>query len=269
MGRVANLVELVREAEGSVVGARIVDIGSGWRPFIPFVLRLAGARRVITLDVNPWMDKRYAWETYRALRDRLDEVASKLELAEKDVRDAFPHLDSQTMELRAILDAFGVEYRCPADASATTLDGSSIDIVLSSNVLEHVPPSELALIHRESLRILRPGGLAVHRFNPQDHFAEIDSTITGANFLRYSERDWHWLGGSGLSYHNRLRCRQHRQLVVRAGFEVVVDRVRQDGVALQAIRSGELPLHSDFSDFTPEELAADYMWLVARKPDQL
>ena len=57
----------------------------------------------------------------------------------------------------------------------------------------------------EAKRVLRPGGLAVHRFNPQDHFARRRPSITGANFLRFSARsggawaatDWHRTTGCG------------------------------------------------------------------------
>jgi hypothetical protein len=111
--------------------------------------------------------------------------------------------------------------------------------------------------------LLKSGGLAVHRFNPGDHFASVDKSITTANFLRFSEADWKWYGGSGLSYHNRLRCTEHAGLLESAGMRVVHSAVRTDQRAVQAIRSGDLKVHPDYSEFTAEELSADYMWIVA------
>ena len=130
-------------------------------------------------------------------------------------------------------------------------------------MLEHIPPETLLAIHRETSRILKPGGFCVHRFNPGDHFISVDRSITAANFLRYSPEQWHWYGGSGLSYHNRLRCREHQELFESAGLHVVHSRMRMDQPSLDAIRGGKLPLHVDYRKFTPEELAADYMWVVA------
>ena len=116
-----------------------------------------------------------------------------------------------------------------------------------------------------SLALVEAHGLVIHRFNPGDHYAGVDRSITGSNFLRFSERQWRWYGGSGLSYHNRLRCIQHREMLQAAGFTILTDDVRIDNRALEAIRSGRLPIHADYAGYTPEQLAADYMWLVGRK----
>ncbi|MEO1997625.1 MAG: hypothetical protein ABGZ17_20380, partial [Planctomycetaceae bacterium] len=119
--------------------------------------------------------------------------------------------------------------------------------------------------HSESKRVLKPGGLVVHRFNPEDHFAESDWTITGVNCLRYTARQWYWYGGSGLAYHNRLRCVEHRELVEQVGLHTVISRVRTNHRALRAIESGAIKVAPEFARFTAEELASDYMWLVGER----
>lgn len=164
-----------------------------------------------------------------------------------------------------LLRGFRVEYRCPADAQHTALPDASVDFVCSSNVLEHIPPRVLQNIHRETCRILKPRGLAVHRVNPGDHFTAIDPSITEANFLRYSAKEWRRYSGSPLAYHNRLRCIQHRRLIEESGFSILVDRVRTSQRALEAIRSGRLPIHPSFAQFEAEQLAADYLWIVGER----
>jgi hypothetical protein len=151
------------------------------------------------------------------------------------------------------------------DLASANLPAEGFDAIFSSNVLEHVTPGGLRSIHGESWRLLRRGGRIVHRFNPQDHFSTIDGSITGANFLQFSESEWEWLGGSGLSYHNRLRCPQHRTLVLESGFDVTLERRRADPRARRAIESGDLRVHSDYAAFDPVELTDDYMWIVAAK----
>jgi SAM-dependent methyltransferase len=46
------------------------------------------------------------------------------------------------------------------DGRHIPFEDGSFDVVFSSNVLEHVP--DLAQMHRESLRVLRPGGFCLH-----------------------------------------------------------------------------------------------------------
>lgn len=263
--RAANLIDLIREAGRQPSGAVCVEIGTGWRPFVPILLRLAGAERIITFDVTPWLTRRYLVETLVAIGDHLDAVCGRLNLSESLIRERLRAPAGPQRPLRAQLDSLHIEYRCPGDARSTGLPGDSVDLVVSSNALEHIPPAILADIHKESARILKPSGVAAHRFNPQDHFAGVDRRITGANFLQFSSRQWHWYGGSGLSYHNRLRCPQHRVLFEQSGFRVLVDRVRTDERGLRTIRRGELRVHPEFQQFTPEEVAADYMWMVGAK----
>ena len=262
--RAFELVDLIREADGSLLGANVLEIGTGWRPMVPMVFALAGAESVITVDVNPWLTLAYARETWAALGTRLEAISDRCQESVDTVRERYLRSPRSTGSLTELLGPLGIDYRYPADARTTGLPERSVDYVVSSNVLEHIPRSIQFDIHRESKRVLRPDGLAVHRFNPQDHFSTVDQSITNSNFLRYSSNDWNWYGGSGLSYHNRLRSRDYRQMFIEAGLEFEVCRERVDDRSLEAIQSGSLPVHSEFSHYTPEELAVDYMWVACR-----
>jgi SAM-dependent methyltransferase len=263
LSRSLDLLALYGEAGGLLPPGRCVEIGTGWCPWLPLLLRLGGASEVLTIDVNPWLSHRTALATTRELLARAERVAPTVGRDPADVRAQLrPLLD--TTSLRAWLDKSAIDYRSPADARALDLSSGSVDAVLSSNVLEHVATADLAQLHAEARRVLRPGGLAVHRFNPQDHFAAGDRSITGANFLRYSAAEWRRLGGEGLAPHNRLRCVQHAQLVADAGLEIVVSRTRGDDRARAAIESGALPVHDDFAGMDARQLSDDYMWMAAR-----
>jgi SAM-dependent methyltransferase len=264
--RALEIVEMIREAGENPHQRTYFEIGTGWRPFLPFLLYLVGAEKIISVDINPWMNQSYAFETYRALESQLPSIADRLGLSFSELRDRYQQV-SKPKDLADLLQAFHVDYRCPADARRTMLPDQSVDFVCSSNVMQHVPPAILRDIHKEAYRILRPGGLAVHRCCPEDHFSHADRSITAAHFLRFSQRQWRWFGGSGLAYQNRLRAVQHRNLFEQAGFSVITDRVRIDARSLEAIKSGRQQIHEDFARFTPEQLAASYLWLVGRRPD--
>jgi SAM-dependent methyltransferase len=266
LSRALEIVEMIREAGQEPCNGSFFEIGTGWWPFVPFLMYLVGASKVISYDVNPWLNHCYAMETFRALGNHLPFISNRLGLDLKSLQERY-NVGSKGNDLGTLLQAFRVDYQCPGDARKTDLPDKSIDFVCSSNVLAHIPLDILRDIHRESWRILRPGGLAVHRIGPSDQFCIGDRSITSANFLRYSHRQWYWYGGSGLAYQNRLRCVQHCQLLKEAGFSIIIDRIRIDSNALEAIRTGKQPVHPDFASFTPEELSASYLWLVGRRPN--
>jgi SAM-dependent methyltransferase len=260
--RALDLISLYETTSGPTRGRDFLEIGTGWCPWVPLLLRLTEARRIVTVDVNPWLSIKTAVRTTEALLDRAGKVGAALRLDPQAVYERLRSATSAT-SLAEWLAATEIAYH-GVEVQGAGLPAHSVDAVLSSNVLEHVAPSGLRAIHRESARILRPGGVVAHRFNPQDHFSEGDRTITGANFLQYSEASWRWLGGSGLAYHNRIRCPQHVSLMREAGFEIVYSRTRPDLIARDAVKSGRLSVHTDFAGMTPDELTDDYMWVVAR-----
>jgi SAM-dependent methyltransferase len=264
LGRSLDLLALVRESGAELRGRDCLEIGTGWCPWLPLLLRIAGAGRIVTIDVNPWLTLASAQATTRALLDRGRRVADELGVSESAVTAAVDTAQRATT-LDGWTSALAIDYR-RADLLSARLDAGSVDAILSSNVLEHVPPDALLAVHRESRRLLRAGGRVFHRFNPQDHFSVGDRSITGANFLQYSREEWNWLGGSGLSYHNRLRCPQHRQLIEASGLRMVLQRTRPDARARTAIASGRLRVHPDFAGFDVDALTDDYMWAVAETP---
>jgi SAM-dependent methyltransferase len=264
--RALDLLGLYRESGGDPRDRDCLEIGTGWCPWVPLLLAVSGARRIVTFDINPWLSLKTAIGTTNALRNRVGRVAAALQRTEREILPALEKA-CQATTLDEWLSAVHVTYRCE-DLCAAALPAETFDVIFSSNVLEHVSAKALSALHRESWRLLRDGGRVVHRFNPQDHFSVGDCTITGANFLQYSQKEWQWLGGSGLSYHNRLRCPQHRELIISSGLDVVLARTRQDARARHAIESGALRVHRDFAGFDPAALTDDYMWIVAEKGPQ-
>ncbi len=93
---------------------------------------------------------------------------------------------------KALHDVAGTT-RLQARGEALPLDDGVADIVLSSNVMEHVPvPAALA---DEMLRIARPGGLVV-----------ISYTSWASPWGGHETSPWHWLGGD---YAARRYTRKH------------------------------------------------------------
>jgi hypothetical protein len=265
LNRVMNVIEIIREAGGDPCRGTYLEVGSGWWPLLPILLHLIGAEHIITIDVNPWLTEERALEALLAFKGRTSVISSRLRVPEDGVADRLHKALVAARDLDTLLRALNVTYVYPCDAGDTKLPPKSIDFVCSSNVLEHMSPKAISAMHRESLRLLRPGGMVAHRFNPADHYSHNDSSITSINFLKFSKAQWYWIGGSGLAYHNRLRCSQQRRMLEGTGFCVTLSRVRLDERALIALQRHELNVHPDFAGMSPDDLAGEYMWLVARK----
>jgi SAM-dependent methyltransferase len=247
----------------------VVEIGTGWYPFLPILFSLLGAKRVVTMDLNPWLSPRTLGDTLAGVRSLLDRIAADFGRPADQLRAKFEAAAGGAgprPEVRPTLARFGVEYRMPCDAGATGLPDGSVDYVVSSNVFEHIPGPVIGRILTESRRIVRPGGHHLHHINPGDHFSIGDRRITTAHFLRYSPGRWYWIGGSGVAYHNRLRGVDYVRLFEKHGLTVTHTYQNVDPRALDELKSGRQPVHPDFAGYTAEELAVDVIGVYARNP---
>lgn len=236
-------------AYGATAESRILEVGTGWHPVLPILFSAAGLRHVTSVDINVWM-RPGAFEHARAgMRALAELIADDLHRPLADVTSG--------------IDASAITFRVSREPRYG-LASRSFDFAVSSNLLEHVPPASIQIMHSELAELLQPGGIVCHHINPGDHFA-VDKKITTAHFLKYSRAAWYWIGGSGLSYHNRLRAVDFVELLRDSGFEILEVETHLDERALAAIRSGHLRPHSDFANYTHESLCHDIVDLVARR----
>jgi hypothetical protein len=249
---------------GALVGLRLLEVGTGWHPVVALVAAARGAESVTTIDLNLWIShatlRVAAKLALRALADA-DDVRDDRLLALNRIADhAF---DDKPVQLA--LAQLGIDYRAPSDASRTGLLDRSIDLVVHTDVFEHIPPTVIDRLLTEMWRVQRPGGLHIARICPGDHFAERDGRITTANHLQFSERAWRFIGGSGIAYHNRLRPTDFLKSFERAGYTVISMIPRIDRTVLEEIRAGRVRLDSQFTNYSNEELATTSFHLIARR----
>jgi hypothetical protein len=82
--------------------------------------------------------------------------------------------------------------------------------------------------------------------------------------VKYSDRQWYWIGGSGLAYHNRMRAVDFVRLFESEGLEVFFRRELVDAEAFKALCEGRVKPHARFAGYTHEELATDVIDIYAR-----
>lgn len=114
-----------------------------------------------------------------------------------------------------VLDACRATYLTGGLSSLREIPDTSIDLIMSEAVLEHLPRSEFASFLFEFRRLLAPDGLALHGIDFHDH---LDG---GLNHLRFSSAFWgsRLIRNSGF-YTNRISLSQMLQMAEAETFAV-------------------------------------------------
>jgi len=201
-------------------GAVVLEVGVGWLPIAPMIFFLLGAEKIIGID------------RFRLIRsEKVAMIAANLAARSDMLRNLLP-VKGEALERRlaTLAEVNSLEklqkdlkfsYLAPGDARATGLCSNSIDLVFSYGVLEHLSPRDLRQLNAEHRRILRQDGLAYHWINLQDHYRNIDRSLSGVNFLQYGERFWETFINSPLHYQNRLRKPDYIRLFETSGGSIL------------------------------------------------
>jgi SAM-dependent methyltransferase len=248
------------DAQRSLAGATVVEVGTGWSGRCALWLCLMGARRVVTFDHVRHLRMRNLGMQVAAVRDRLGELAGLLGVEEAELAKRLaPFVDCRTLE---DLKGTPIEYVAPGDATETHLPDASVDVYYSHGVLEHVPAEAIAGMLREAHRVLKPGGVAYHHIALGDHWAQADRRIGQVNFLKYSEGFWKFIQDNKISYQNRLRLPEYLELFEQHGAEATILAQTVNEQDIERLETMEID--GRFRRFSPEELAVSGATIVLR-----
>jgi SAM-dependent methyltransferase len=239
------------------------EFGAGWDLAIPLSYAALGVGRQVLVDIRPNLRLELVNATLASLARQREALAGE---TGRELRDLGRADVASAEELES---RFGIEYRAPCDAAATGLPAASVDLVTSTNTLEHVPRAAIAPILRECARLLRPDGVMSFRIDMQDHASYVDPRRSPYEYLRYSDRAWRFISPK-LEYENRLRLPDYRAIFSETGLAIVeetVTRPRPEHLAALA----QVPLAPRFRRYAPEDLAARAVEVVLRlaSPDRV
>lgn len=258
----AILASHMKELGIALAGLRYMEIGTGWLPTLPICYALSGAREVVSFDLTRHLDARLTFAMVTLLESQLSTIAEAGGRPLVEVEAAYAELRGAST-VGDLLRRAQIDYRAPANAAASRLPDGGVDVVFSNSVLEHVPPANIARMMRESRRVLRAGGLAIHSANCGDHYAYFDRNITAINYLTYPGRVWAFWD-NWLLYQNRLRPVDFTRIAEEAGLEVVLQKTRPREDLLAALP--RLRIAPEFRQYPPEELCCTSIDFVACKP---
>ncbi len=220
---------------------RLLEFGAGNDLFSNLFLATRGFSNQITVDIArlttpEYLNRLVGHPTFAALGER-----------------------RFTADFENELRGLGITYRAPFDIRRTDLPTGSIDAVVSTNTLEHIPVEDIKAILRECRRLIRPGGICSLAIDYTDHYSHTDRAITEFNFLRFGETAWRLLSPPN-HYQNRLRHRDYRHLFLEAGFGIGDDKPMYCGGWEERLRS--LRLHARFAGYAERDLGTTSGWFV-------
>lgn len=246
-----DLLSLLEEASVGLTDRVVIELGPGQTPDLLYLALLLGARRVVGLDVLPYLGEEVRVpSTYEAL----------LRLIAQDDTHGWlrPRLD---------LRRFGDARRIPEtslqvrrfDGTRMPVDSETVDVVWSRSALEHV--REPAALVGEIRRVLKPGGVVCSIIDLRDHYS-MQPGQDWLRFLRYSRPVWELMTSHRGSYTNRLRSRDWEALFADHGLERLVARHTlaplPPDFALER-------LHPAFRHYPLDELRVSWLMATHRK----
>ena len=148
-----------------------------------------------------------------------------------------------------------IEYKTDGIKSYAEIPDSSIDLIWSKSVLEHIHLEKFNSILKELHRVLKSGSVSVHSIDFRDHLSG------GINNLRFSKNIWEsYLFRNSGFYTNRLRPSQMINLFSKNRFEVSI--FRQDFLDKTVLPRTKLS--KDYRNLSDDDLRTTGMILVAK-----
>jgi SAM-dependent methyltransferase len=228
------------------------EFGAGYDLHLPLIQAALGVGQQTVVDLRRVARGPLVVDMARRLHD-LDGVPA-------DWAMEAPQPDASMAD---VLATNRITYMAPADARASGLAAGSVDAVITTSTLEHIPRADLVLILAECHRVVRDDGGLSMLIDYSDHWSHFDHSITAYNFLQYSEVEWRRLNPD-LNYQNRMRNSEFLALFDAAGFDII-DIVTTGGDAESLRALSTVTLAPEFADFDPVDLAITTAHITARR----
>jgi hypothetical protein len=244
-----------------------LEIGTGRAPLVPLSYWLMGAKKTITIDLNPYLKKELVEESLRYISANKDEIQILFGplVDRKRLNDLVAFSETTNFSTRAFLDLCQIDYIAPGNATNTRLPSRSIDFHTSCTVFEHISPEVLKQILEEGNRIINKDGLFIHGIDYSDHFSHSDKSISAINFLQYSDREWMRYAANRYMYMNRLRHDDFLNLFQSAGHRILEAMPQTDRRSQDLLRNRTLQLNERFRTKSEEILSISAAWIVSMK----
>ncbi len=255
------LLEMGRRWSGGVEGQHVVELGTGWITAVPLGFGLAGAR-VDTFDISRLAADDLFYQTRDVYRKHGEQLARASGTAPEKIQQRLERIGSARSFAEAcqLLDG---AYHAPFDTTALPFKDGEVDMVVSNLVLQCVPKDVIPPLLKESWRILKPGGIALHRIRMSDEYSPPGSGRNHLEYLKYSEQFWNRWFNHSLKHINRLRAPQFLELFQEHGFSCLECARKIDEQSIPFLQ--QLTLAPPFREMSWEDIATVSINVVLKK----
>ncbi len=153
-------VEMLRHGGRDLEGATLLDLGTCWQPTIPLIFYLAGCDDLVLVDRERVLDAEILSRTAMNLRAHAPEIAERLGLEERDVRQRLRPPEGATFF--GVLRHFKMQYLAPCDLLETNLPEGSIDLVTSRALLQRYSERYVRALMPVVADLLKKDGVVSH-----------------------------------------------------------------------------------------------------------
>ena len=238
-------------------GMHVLELGTGWVHFDALFTRLFYDVRVTMFDV--W-DCRL-WANFCGLLDALEREIPQIDvLPAARVTRALAVLEKVKCchDFAEVYALLGFTYAVDPAGSLHEVADRSVDLVFSSDVLEHVHEDDFPALANDLRRILGPGGHMSAQIATHDHLFGYDRSVHQKNYLRYSDRSWNLWFGNRLQYINRWQASDFERFFSEEGFDIV------EREPVSVVDTGTLPLAARWQDYAREDLETKTFRILVR-----
>jgi SAM-dependent methyltransferase len=243
--RLKRMLGLQRKHKIVRDGDRIIELGTGWLHWEALTLRLFYDIRATLFDV--WDNrqlgglKNYVRQLGPMLSDGFGLSAAELKRAQSLIEEIV-----KVESFAELYKLLGFEYVVESSGRLEQFSSGSFQLVVSGGVLEHVKRDALPTLIRETERILKPRGWAVHSIDTADHLEHYDRTVSSKMYLSFSEETWARLFENEVQYINRMQRGEWLELFKANGFELIEEESRR--IDISSLSLADRYLHMDKRD---------------------
>jgi hypothetical protein len=226
----------------------VLEIGSGWYPFVPLCLYMNGITNIILYDQKNLFTKSSLRKTILALEYYYENG---------HLQEVFPNLDkerySQVLNLKNSkiieeeLRKLGIcgQYG-PLNKMKNVLP--KIDFVVSNNTIQFFDYSELEILVSRLSEILNEDAILSFSIDLSDEFSHADNSLSKFNFLKYSKRKWYFISNK-LNRPKRTIYSQYKN-IFETKFEIIKETITRQ--KLEELEN--IVLHQEFCNYEKDEL---------------